>query len=75
MAPAVGILPIPTADPQVVLNEKAPALVEISPATRDSVRVEDSPSSSSIEIASGLKFELENHPIDAGRKLRVFIPI
>jgi hypothetical protein len=75
MAPAVGILPIPTADPQVALNEKAPALVEIPPVARDSVQVEDSPSSGSIGIASGLKFELEDHPIDAGRKLRVCIPI
>ena len=73
MVPTVGILPIPTADPEVALNEKAPALVGISPAARDSVQVEDSPSS--IEIASRLKFELEDHPIDAGRKLRVCIPM
>lgn len=72
MAPFVDIPTVPSGEPQPVFKEKVPFLTEISPPVNADLLDAASPSASSIEQALGSKFELEDHPIDEGRRLRVW---
>jgi len=58
------------AEEEQILKEKNPVVVDVLPALSSKASSDHSPSTSSIEPSSGSKFELEDHPIDEGRKLR-----
>ena len=74
MAPSIDVIPILAGDPQISLNEKAPILLEVSQTLPESLPAENSLFTSSIEPALSSRFELEDHPIDEGRNVRVGLP-
>jgi hypothetical protein len=70
MAPTAEALPLPTIDSQSVLNEKVPVLVDVSAGPEGDIT--NIPTSTSpVQPTSVSHFELEDHPIDVLRKLRV----
>lgn len=73
MAPTADALPNSAVKPESILSEKAPVLVEIWPAAKETIPSPTSTSTSPLQARSVSGFQLEDHPIDVVRKLRVRI--
>ena len=73
MAPTADFLPARVVEPPNLVNEKTPVLVEVSPAPKENIPSEPSTSTNPLQPRTVPNFELEDHPIDVIRKLRVSI--
>lgn len=72
---AADVQVLPEADHQGPLSEKSPIIVEVSSGVQTGLSSRQSTSTSPIQPASVSNFELEDHPIDVTRKLRVCVPV
>ena len=72
MSTRADILPISAIKNQSLVDEKAPALVEVFPATHDDIQTLASTLTTPLEPRSVTSFKLEDHPIDVVHKIRVY---
>jgi len=71
MATPASISSVPTLDAEPALNEKAPVVIELTPAPETKAENEHSSSTSPVQPKSISEFEIEDHPINIPPKIRV----